>query len=186
MTSERNYRLLAREAARFGAVGGLGVVVTDGGTNLLREAGGLGWLPASVIATVAAIAVTFVGSRYWTFRHRLRTGLPRETVLFFALAGVGLLIQLGCLGFTVHVLGDTGRLAGNVGLFAGIVLATVFRFWAYRRWVWRQADREPADREPADREPADMKKRDSVCGQDMRGQRGGECDRAGGRQPVRT
>jgi hypothetical protein len=23
------------------------------------------------------------------------------------------------------------------GLLTGIVLATVFRFWAYRKWVWR-------------------------------------------------
>jgi putative flippase GtrA len=50
---------------------------------------------------------------------------------------VGLLIQLGCLGFTVHVLGESGRLAANAGLLTGIVLATVFRFWAYRKWVWR-------------------------------------------------
>jgi putative flippase GtrA len=150
-------------------VGGLGVVVTDGGTNLLREAAGLGWRPASVIATVAAIAVTFVGSQYWTFRHRQRTSLPRETLLFLGLAGVGLLIQLGCLRFTVHVLGESGRLAANLGLGTGIVLATVFRFFAYRRWVWRaaeggtvvgvdQADHEVGDRalraDPIDEAPA--------------------------------
>jgi hypothetical protein len=44
MTAARRYRELIHEAARFGVVGGLGVVVTDGGTNLLRETAGLGWL----------------------------------------------------------------------------------------------------------------------------------------------
>lgn len=148
MNAARKYRDLIREAARFGVVGGLGVVVTDGGTNLLRESAGLGWLTANVIATLVAIEVTYLGSRYWTFRHRARSSMPRETLLFYALAGVGLLIQLGCLGFTVHVLGESGRLAGNVGLLTGIVLATVFRFWAYRKWVWRAVEVEERDSIP--------------------------------------
>ena len=169
-TATGRHRLLIREAARFCVVGAAGVVVTDGGTNLLRESAGLGWLTANVIATLVAIEVTYLGSRYWTFRHRARTSLPRETLLFFALAGVGLLIQLGCLGFTVHVLGESGRLAGNVGLLTGILLATCGRFWAYRKWVWRAVD---------------IKERDSIPGQSVPDQRGGEPDRAGGGKPVR-
>jgi putative flippase GtrA len=171
MDTARRYRELIGEAARFCVVGGLGVVVTDGGTNLLREAAGLGWLTASVLATAAGIAVTYLGSRYWTFRHRQRTSVPRETALFFGLAATGLLIQLGFLFLVVHVAGD-GRLAGNVGLLTGIVLATVFRFWAYRKWVWRAADKK--------------KDRDTFREQDKPGQRSGEPDRAGGREPVRA
>jgi putative flippase GtrA len=171
MDTTRRYRELIGDAARFCVVGGLGVVVTDGGTNLLRTGAGLGWLTANVIATIVAIEVTYLGSRYWTFRHRQRTSVPRETLMFFGLAGVGLLIQLGCLGFTVRVLGESGRLAGNVGLLTGIALATVFRFSAYRRWVWRAAD---------------IKERDSIPAERVPGQRGGECDRAGGREPVRA
>jgi putative flippase GtrA len=169
-TTAGRYRLLVREAARFSVVGAAGVVVTDGGTNLLRESAGLGWLTANVIATLVAIEVTYLGSRYWTFRHRVRTSVRRETLLFFALAAVGLLIQLGCLGFTVRGLGESGRLAGNVGLLTGIVLATGFRFWAYRKWVWRAAD---------------IKERDSIPEQGVPGQRGGERDRAGGGRSVR-
>jgi putative flippase GtrA len=171
MDTARRYRELIGEAARFCVVGGLGVVVTDGGANLLREAAGLGWLTASVIATAAGVLVTYLGSRYWTFRHRTRTSVPRETVLFFALAGVGVLIQLGCLALVVHGFGG-GRLAGNAGLFTGIVLATVFRFWAYRTWVWRAPDRK--------------KDRDSFREQGMPGQRSGEPDRGGRREPVRA
>ena len=32
--------------------------------------------------------------------------MRREGILFFVLNGIGLGIQLACLGFTVHVLGD--------------------------------------------------------------------------------
>jgi putative flippase GtrA len=156
MNGARKHGELIHEAGRFCVVGAAGVVVTDGGTNLLRESAGLGWLTANVIATLVAIEVTYLGSRYWTFRHRARTSVPRETLMFFALAGVGLLIQLGCLGFTVHVLGESGRLAGNVGLLIGIVLATGFRFWAYRRWVWRPVggkERDPVPEPGATRIP---------------------------------
>jgi putative flippase GtrA len=131
------YRQLIHEAAKFGVVGVIGFLVTDVGTNLLRELGGLDWLAANTIATIAAIAVTYIGSRYWTFRHRARTDVRRETLAFFGLAGVGLLIQLACLGFTTHTLGETGRVAANVALLVGIVLGTLFRFWSYRNWVWR-------------------------------------------------
>jgi putative flippase GtrA len=129
------FRHLIHEGAKFGVVGGIGFVVTDGGTNLLQSALH-GWLKANVIATVAGMIVTYLGSRYWTFRHRERGGMARETVLFFVLNGIGLGIQLACIGFTNYGLGLTDKLASNVALFLGICLGTLFRFWSYRKWVW--------------------------------------------------
>ena len=52
------------------------------------------------------------------------------------LNGIGLGIQLACLGFTVHVLGYSGKVPANIALIAGIVIGTLFRFWSYRKWVW--------------------------------------------------
>jgi putative flippase GtrA len=139
LSSVRNlrdrFRHLIREGARFGVVGGIGFLVTDGGTNLL-QAPLHGWLKANVIATLAATVVTYVGSRYWTFRHRERGGMGRETALFIALNGTGLAIQLTCIGFTNYALGLTDKVASNVALLLGICLGTLFRFWSYRKWVW--------------------------------------------------
>jgi putative flippase GtrA len=129
------FRHLIHEGARFGVVGVIGFIITDGGTNLLQSPLH-GWLKANVIATVAAMVVTYLGSRYWTFRHRERTGMGRETVLFFVLNGVGLGIQLACIGITNYAFGRTDRLAANIALLAGICLGTLFRFWSYRKWVW--------------------------------------------------
>jgi len=98
--SYERFRQLIHEGARFGVVGGIGFVITDGGTNLLESSFHIGWLKANAIATVAAMIVTYLGSRYWTFRHRERGGVGRETVLFFVLNGIGLGIQLACLGIT--------------------------------------------------------------------------------------
>lgn len=127
---------LIHEGAKFGIVGIIGVIITDGGTNVLRSNLNIGWLTANVIATVIATTFAYVASRYWTFRHRERTSIRREGILFFVLNGIGLGIQLACLGFTVHVLGYSGKVPANIALIAGIVIGTLFRFWSYRKWVW--------------------------------------------------
>ena len=89
-----------------------------------------------MIATIAGTIVSFFGNRYWTFRHREGTTMAREYVVFFALNGIGLGIQLVCIGFTYYLLNLHGKLAYNVALIFGIALGTLFRFWSYRRWVW--------------------------------------------------
>ncbi len=130
------FRQLIHEGAKFGVVGIIGFIITDGGTNVLRSHYKIGWLTANVIATIVATSFAYVASRYWTFRHRERTTVRKEGVLFFVLNGMGLLIQLACLGFTVHVLGLDGKFPANVALIVGIIIGTLFRFWSYRRWVW--------------------------------------------------
>jgi putative flippase GtrA len=130
------FRVLIHEGAKFGIVGIIGVIITDGGTNVLKSSLHIGWLTANVFATVIATTFAYFASRYWTFRHRERTSVRREGFLFFLLNGIGLVIQLACLGFTVHVLNQTGKFPANVALIVGIVLGTMFRFWSYRKWVW--------------------------------------------------
>ena len=131
------FRLLACELGKFGVVGVLAFVVTDVGTNLLHFRAGQGPLTANVIATVVAMAVSYAGNRYWTFRDRQRSRVRREGILFFLLNAVGLVIQLVCLGFATYLLGLHGKLTYNVALVSGIALATLFRYWSYRTWVWR-------------------------------------------------
>jgi putative flippase GtrA len=135
------FRQLIHEGAKFGIVGIIGVIITDGGTNLVRSSFHIGWLTANVIATIIATTFAYFASRYWTFRHRERTSFRREGVLFFFFNGVGLVIQLACLGFTTHLLGLPGKVPANVALIVGIILGTLFRFWSYRKWVW--TDKQP-------------------------------------------
>jgi putative flippase GtrA len=130
------FRQLIHEGAKFGVVGIIGVIITDGGTNLLKSHTSMSWLIATTIATIVATAFAYVASRYWTFKHRERTGVGRETTLFFVFNAIGLVIQLACVGFVVHVLGLTDKVPANIGLLIGIGLATIFRWWSYRRWVW--------------------------------------------------
>jgi putative flippase GtrA len=139
----RSWRLV-HELAKFGIIGVLAVLVAAIGTNLLHFQAGMGPLTSNVIATVVSTVVSYLGNRYWTFRDRQRTTVSREGVLFFVLNGLGLAIQLACLGFSTYVLHLHGKLSYNVFLVIGIGLATVFRYAAYKKWVWRVQPSPPA------------------------------------------
>jgi putative flippase GtrA len=136
------FQRLIHEAAKFGVVGIVGVIITNGGYGLLHNTFGLGPVTATTIATIVATAISYVANRYWSFRHRERTGVAREGVIFFVLNGVGLLIQDAVVAFNFYILGNGNNKAAEfIALNAGIALATLFRFWSYRKWVWT----EPAD-----------------------------------------
>ena len=143
----QRFRVLIHEAAKFGVVGLAGFIVSLGGADVLRYGLGMGKYKAVVVATVLATVVTFIGNRYWAFRHRERTGMGRETVLFFVFNGIGLLIQLSCVAIVQDGLHLNGKVWYNVANLAGIGLGTLFRFWSYRKWVWRT--QEPASGGPA-------------------------------------
>lgn len=144
------FRDLIHEAGRFGVVGLAGLIVTDSGANLLQYEAGMDRFSATAVATIAATAISFVASRYWTFRHRAHSGTGRETVLFFVVNGIGVAISEGCVGLA-YALGRTGGLSYNIALNGGIALATLFRYWSYKRWVWPAASAASgrASRRPA-------------------------------------
>jgi putative flippase GtrA len=136
----QRFRVLIHEAAKFGVVGMAGFIVSLGGADVLRYGAGVGKYKAVVAATILATVVTFVGNRYWAFRHRERTGMGRETVLFFVFNAIGLLIQLACVAIVQDGLHLNGKVWYNAANLAGIGLGTLFRFWSYRKWVWRSQE----------------------------------------------
>jgi putative flippase GtrA len=136
----QRFRVLIHEAAKFGVVGMAGFIVSLGGADVLRYGAGVGKYKAVVAATILATVVTFVGNRYWAFRHRERTGMGRETVLFFVFNAIGLLIQLACVAIVQDGLQLNGKVWYNAANLAGIGLGTLFRFWSYRKWVWRSQE----------------------------------------------
>ena len=71
--------------------------MTFGVANALH---GIGKYKAITIATIVATVVTYLGNRYWTFRHRQGQGTTRDTIIFFVLNGIGLLIYYACIGLT--------------------------------------------------------------------------------------
>jgi putative flippase GtrA len=129
-------RHLIHELAKFGIIGIIGFIVTEVGFNLCHFDWKLGLFTSNALATIVATAITFVGNKYWTFRHRSGHGTTHETVMFFVLNGVGMLIQYAALWIVEDGLGVKDKLLINLAFLGGISIATVFRFWSYRKWVW--------------------------------------------------
>jgi putative flippase GtrA len=129
-------RTLLPELVRFCVVGGIGAVVDLGGAALLHGEFHVEPLAAKAISTSAATVITYLGSRFWTFKHRENQELKREAVLFIVLNLIGLLIAEVVVGFVTYVLGQHGQVAYNLASFLGTGLATVFRYFAYKKWVF--------------------------------------------------
>jgi len=133
----RRFDLLIREAAKFGAVGGAGLLVNLLVFNLVRNVTGLQVVRASVIATVVAIVFNYIGFRYFTYRDRDKGGRTKELTLFLLFSAIGLVIENGVLYAATYGFGWDSSLQSNVFKFLGIGVATLFRFWSYRTWVFQ-------------------------------------------------
>ncbi|MEU7056968.1 GtrA family protein [Streptomyces sp. NPDC046197] len=128
---------LWREIAKFGAVGGAGLLVNLLVFNLVRHVTGLQVVRASVIATVVAIIFNYIGFRYFTYRDREKSGRTKELTLFLLFSVVGLVIENGVLYLATYGFGWDSPLQSNIFKFLGIAVATLFRFWSYRTWVFQ-------------------------------------------------
>jgi putative flippase GtrA len=137
------FRQIIHEFAKFGVIGVIGLLITNVGYAVFHNKFGVGPITSTTIATIIATCVTYIGNRYWSFRHRERTNFAREGLIFFVLNGIGLGIQDAVVAFNYYTLHYHNKLAEFLALNAGIGLATLFRFWSYRRFVW--ADKADED-----------------------------------------
>src|SRR5699024_3443500 len=83
-------KLLWREVAKSGVVGGIGFFIDTGMVLSLlagpmEEPAGI----ARLIATAVATIISWVANPQWTFRHRRQSNVLRELVLFPIMNGVG-------------------------------------------------------------------------------------------------
>lgn len=134
-----SWRILLKEVAAFGAVGAVGFVIDVGLFNLFFHEG---QAVAKLISTSVATVATYLGNRYFSFSHRARSGVGRETSIFF---GINMLV----LGFSIGVIALAEYpmhfkhhvFAMNVANIVSIAMGTGFRFWAYKRFVFMHPDK---------------------------------------------
>ena len=129
-------RDLIPELAKFGAVGVVGAVVDLGGASVLYGVYHVGPLKAKFISILTATVITYVGNRFWTFRHRDNERWLRQIVLFAVLNGIGLLIAEAVIAVGNYGLDQKSNLAYTAASIVGTGLATIFRYLSYKRWVF--------------------------------------------------
>jgi putative flippase GtrA len=129
-------RPMLPEVTKFCVIGGIGTVMDLGGAAILHGRYHFEPLAAKAVSVSIATVFTYLGSRFWTFRHRDNQAVHREALLFFLLNLVGLLIAEAVIGTETYVLGQHGSLGYNVASVIGSGLGTIFRFYAYRKWVF--------------------------------------------------
>ena len=133
---------LARQLAKFGVVGICAYVIDVSLFNILLYAGESPVLAnqpllAKVASSAVATVASWLGNRYWTFRHTRRPDQWRELALFVFVCTIGLGLSLLCLAFSHYVLGLQSAVADNIAAnVVGLAVGTTFRFWAYRRFVF--------------------------------------------------
>jgi putative flippase GtrA len=130
---------LIPELAKFGVVGLTGAIIDLGGADYLHVHLGVGPMVAKGLSITAATVVTYLGSRFWTFRHRVNQALLREGVLFVMLNVVGLAIAEVVIAATTYGLDMKSELAYNAASVVGTGLGTIFRYFAYKKWVFLAA-----------------------------------------------
>jgi putative flippase GtrA len=136
------FQVLVHEVAKFGVVGAIGFVVQLGVQNALHSGAGIGALTAVIIGYLIATVVTFLGNRYWAFKHRKGRGLRHESMTFVGLNVVGIVIQVGIVAIANYGLGYKDGLSYNIASVIGIGLATLFRLYAYRKFVFLEPSAE--------------------------------------------
>lgn len=146
------FRHLGHEVAKFGSVGALAFIIDVSVFNgLTATASPLHHkvLTSKAVSTTLAATFAYFGNRQWTWKDRTRSGLGREYALFFLFNAIGLGIAEACLAISEYGLHEHSVLARNISANGfGLVLGTLFRFWAYRRWVFVDAE-EPRRTEEA-------------------------------------
>ncbi|MGY5318258.1 GtrA family protein [Neomicrococcus lactis] len=138
--------MMWREVMKFGVVGAIAFVI-DSGIFIWLLAGPMhdSEVKAKVVAGIVATIFSWMANRWWTFRHRRQANLVREALMFLLMNAIGLGIAAACVWVTKYWIGLTDKtslfIAGSV---VGLILGTIFRFFAYRFWVFtEELDAEP-------------------------------------------
>lgn len=140
---------LVHELGKFGTVGTIAFIVDLILFNIALAVLDMESLTAKIFSTAIAASVAFVGNRFWTWRHRARSNLAREYVLYFVLNAIGLGFSLLTLAISHYGLGSIwpvfqSPLIDNISAnIVGTAMGTTFRFWSYRRWVFLNPAAQP-------------------------------------------
>ena len=134
-----SWRILLKEITAFGLVGAIGFVID---VTLFNVFFSQGQIVAKCISTFVATCVTYFGNRHFSFSHRARSGIGRESSIFFGINVIALMVSIVIIAIFEYPLHFKHHLlAMNVVNIVTIGIGTLFRFWSYKRFVFLHPDR---------------------------------------------
>jgi putative flippase GtrA len=142
----RDIAVRHRELVKFGLVGAITYVVDITLFTLLKMTV-LEPKPvtAKIVAVLVATILSYILNREWSFRTRGGRERHHEATLFFAVCGIGLVLNATPLWISRYMLElqvpQVSLLAQEAADFAsanviGTLVAMAFRWWAFRRYVF--------------------------------------------------
>ncbi len=125
---------ITRRVEKFLLVGALGLGINLAALWLLHGVAGLPLPGAAATAILLSMGATFLLNGAWTWNDRAaRRSLPARTALYFAINGVGMLINWQALLFLHSRHGVHYQLAN----LAGASMASVWNFLLNHLVTWR-------------------------------------------------
>jgi putative flippase GtrA len=142
----RDIAVRHRELVKFALVGAITYVVDITLFTLLKMTV-LEPKPvtAKIVAVLVATILSYILNREWSFRTRGGRERHHEATLFFAVCGIGLVLNATPLWISRYMLElqvpQVSLLAQEAADFAsanviGTLVAMAFRWWAFRRYVF--------------------------------------------------
>lgn len=113
-------KLFAHDITRFVFVGGVGFVVNFLMLALLYDVFNLPISVSQIIGAETALLATFVGNNFWAFVGHHHISVKKKLIKFHATAGIGILINSGCVIALVKYAHFYYGLALVVGSLAGL------------------------------------------------------------------
>lgn len=130
------FELLIHELAKFGVIGAIGFILDFGIFNALHHGGGIGPLTANFVSSLIAAVFTYLGNRYWSFRHKAKQPFRKEVPPFVGLNVIGVGITEAFIAFVYYALNFHSATGTNAGKLVGTAVATLFRFYTYKKFVF--------------------------------------------------
>jgi putative flippase GtrA len=128
---------IVHELSKFGVVGAVALVVNMAVFNAFLVAAKNKQIWATVISTIVATFVAYLGNRYWTYKDRDRIDRHREMFFFFLINGVAAVIEVVAVFVSKYGLGHEGTIAVNIAKYGfGLPLGMLFRLYTYRTFVF--------------------------------------------------
>lgn len=128
---------LVHELSKFGVVGAAALLVNIAVLNAMLLAVKDKQIVATIVSTVVATCVAYVGNRYWTYKDRDKIDRHREMLFFFLINGVAAVMEVMFVFIAKYGLGQDGALAVNIAKYVfGMPVGMLFRLYCYRTFVF--------------------------------------------------